>query len=196
MQKATPIFYGLSAFVLMTAFFVLQPSKIPEVASFQTGIEQQFSVAWKQTLGDGQYFDSLANIYDGITAFYDQSASATLALLTQPESDEALYHVANATYEVLVKAIVHASEPKVAAIQAPVLPPDGQFMTQAAITNIIPVSVGNVSGVSITHDQAPVNDKTNSWVTLRDNYTGQMYCLAIYNGEVNKYLGACKNDYH
>ncbi len=196
MQKAIPIFYGLSAFVLMTAFFVLQPSKTPEVASFQSGIQQQFSMAWEQTLGDEPYFDSLAYVYDSVAAFYDQSAQATVALLTQPESDAALYHLATATYEVFAKAFVQASAPKVA-IPVPVRPPDGQFMTQAAITNIIPdLSIGSVSGASYSHSQEPINKTVNSWVTLQDNYTGQMYCLAIYNGEVNKYLGACKNDYH
>ena len=178
----------------MTAFFVLQPSKTPEVASYQSGIQQQFSMAWKQTLGDGPYFDSLAYVYDSVTAFYDQSAQAAVALLAQPESDEALYHVASATYEVFAKALVQASAPKVA---IPVLPPDGQFMTQAAVTNIIPdTSTGSISGVSFSGVQEPLNKIVNSWVTLQDNYTGQMYCLAIYNGEVNKYLGACKNDYY
>ncbi len=50
-----------------------------------------------------------------------------------------------------------------------------------------------VAGVSIAAEE-PVNS-SQPWVTLKDNLTGQLYCVAIYNNEVNKYLGECQRDY-
>jgi len=58
----------------------------------------------------------------------------------------------------------------------------------------------SIEKATISYDSksmsAPVNDSDRPWVTLKDNLTGQKYCVAIYNNEVNKYLGECKYDYY
>lgn len=184
----------------MTAFFVISPSKDPEVASLQNDIKHQFGIAWQQTLGDAAYFDTLGQIYEGVTAFYDQSSQAYISLISQPDSDQALYYVFHSTYEEFAR--IFSKEPKALATENIDLNLSlpGKFMTEQALNNIVPetiepvkVSAGLVAGAGVESAE-PVN-QTNSWVTLRDNFTGQLYCLAIYNGEINKYLGACKNDY-
>jgi len=57
------------------------------------------------------------------------------------------------------------------------------------------VNEGLVAGASLSEKEQPVNNQAQPWVTMQDNMTGQLYCLAIYDGEVNKYLGPCKYDY-
>lgn len=178
----------------------MQPSTVPEVSALQTEMKQQFGVAWQQTIGDAPYFDSLAYIYDGVTDFYDQASREMIVLLSQPDTDQDLYYVFHAVYADFAQMF----QPRHYSLAQKVeIPGPGIFMTQKAIDNIVPDSIaeektlsGSVSG-ALTFYQGiePVN-KANSWVTLQDNFTGQIYCLAIYNGEVNKYLGDCKNDYH
>lgn len=196
MQKATAIFYGLSISVLMTALFVMQPSKVPGVAAMQTGIEQQFSIAWQQIIGDGPYFDELAFVFDSITAFYDQATNETVVMLSAPDTDEAIYYVFHTTYENIAQ-IFHPKQAYSA--QNVDLTDYDNFMSEQAINNIVPDTIktltGTVAGEETFRYAEPVNNE-NSWVTIQDNFTGQIYCLAIYNGEVNKYLGHCKSEYH
>ena len=76
-------------------------------------------------------------------------------------------------------------------------------MSEEPLYNIVPYrtivkTIGTVAGASIDLRAMtdPVNSQNQPWVTMRDALTGQYYCLAVYNGEVNKYLGPCKFDYH
>lgn len=202
-SRVQTIFWGLSIFLLSAGLFLLQPSKIPETTVLQDQIQHQFIVAWQQTIGDQPYFDDFGLIYDGVTAFYSQSASATISLIRQPESDAALAYIFKTTYQDFVVAIKGAQlSQKLAQTDPQVLPP-GKFMTEQAIYNIVPEqkqearikNQGQVAGVSVQSGN-PVNSVTQPWVTIQDNFTGQIYCLAVYNGDVNKYLGPCKYDYH
>jgi hypothetical protein len=193
MQRATSIFYGLSIFVLMTAFFAMQPSKIPEVASLQTQIKQQFSTAWQQTIGDQPYFGGLADVYDGINVFYDESSKVLASLILQQDSDQAIIYVFSHSYGDF--AAIFQNKGHVAGSEI-VLPDPQHFMVEPAIYNLVPEKQNPEQVLGANIDSEPVNG-INQWVTLRDNFTGQLYCLAVYNGEVNKYLGACKNNnYH
>lgn len=191
--KAQQLFYGLSIFLLFAALFAMQSSRVPEVAALQSQIQHQFSVAWQQTIGDQPYFDDFGLIYDGVAAFYNQSSSAAISLIRQPESDAALAYVFKTTYQDFVLAIRGAQlSQKLAQVEPSVLPPE-KFMSEQAIMNIVPG--GQVAGASVQSGN-PVNSTNQPWVTIQDNFTGQLYCLAVYNGDVNKYLGACKNEYH
>ncbi len=193
MQRATSIFYGLSGFALLMALFVMQPSRVSEVTALQHEMSTQFSVALQQTFGDQSYFSDVWDVVDGVTAFYDQSTDATVALLTQPESDQDIIYVFKTVYLTFADA-VSGQHGEVAGVQT--ISPDN-FMKEPAIYNILPSNeTPNVAGISVFNtDNQPVNTE-KPWVTIQDNFTGQKYCLAIYNGEVNKYLGACKYDYH
>jgi len=202
-QKATAIYYGLSIFLLLTALFVMQPSKGPEMVALQGQIKQEFSVAWQQTIGDQPYFDDLGMIYDGVDSFYNQAAIYTISLIRQPESAEVLAYIFKTTYQDFAQAIRGAQlSQKLAQTDLEVLPPD-KFMSEAPIYNIVPDYAealsgkpeGQVAGASVQSGN-PVNSTNQPWVTIQDNFTGQLYCLAVYNGNVNKYLGPCKYDYH
>ncbi len=189
---AEKLFYTLAGFVLLTALFVLHPTNQSEVANLQNQMSSQFAVAWQQTIGDQPYFDDVALVFDSIERFYGQAGDATIALFDHGVADRDLAFIFTNVYQDFGAAIAHLPKngDKTTAIAS--LSPN--FMSEPAIYNIVPVLAPTavVSGASIE----PVN-KTNSWVTIRDNFTGQLYCLAIYNNNINKYLGACKNDeYH
>jgi hypothetical protein len=204
--KARAIYYGLSTFVLATALFVLYPSHNQELISFQKDIVSRFDVAFQQTMGDGPWFSEFADIYDGVNAFYAHSSNEMIAVLSSnPEADEDIAYVFSKVYLSFAKALPlqkSHSAPKnpYADVQLPSKP--ANFMTQEPVYNIIPYrSVvktyedGEVAGAVISRDE-PVNTQQDPWVTLKDNLTGQLYCLAVYDGTVNKYIGPCKYDYH
>ncbi len=182
--RAQQVFYILTSFIFLTAFFVFgnvgEIRQVKEVGELRQSIQQQFSVAWQQTIGDQPYFDDLAYVFDGVSAFYDQSTVAYVDLISQPQADQDIIYVYQRVYSDFA-SVFQARASDVAVEKAEPLVMPGKFMTEAAMYNIIP---GDVAGVSI--------DAT--WVTLQDVITGQPYCLAIYNSNVNKYLGSCKYD--
>ena len=199
-KKAAVIFFVLSVFLLATVFFVLQPTNIPELKTWQTGIKQQFSVAWQQTIGDQPYLDNLALIYRGVSDFYGQSSEQTISLFSQPETDRDLVFVYSQVYQKF--AGVFASKPITVhnvGVPSEVAIPDN-FMTEEPLNNIIPdsqvtriVNHESIAG-AVTEQAQPVNSYSQPWVTIQDAVTGQVYCLSVYNGDVNKYLGECKKD--
>ena len=205
-QKASTVFYILSGFVLFAGLFELQPSRIPEVAEMQAQTKQQFSIAWQQTIGDQPYFLDLGEVLDGVFAFYNQSAGQMFALLSPRESDQDMVRVFAQTYGIFAQSL-HLKGSKtvastVSAFSDDKFVPPADFMAEEPLHNIVPEDMNHVSRiiyqgvVSGTETDLTPGNAINSWITVQDNYTGQPYCLAIYNGEVNKYLGPCKNDYH
>lgn len=192
-SRANTLFYALSAFVLMTAVFVMQPSSVPEVTMLQTEIKTQFVTAFQQTIGDQPFFDDVILVFEGVSAFYEEAATSTIALLEDREADADLVNLYAATYEKLVATLgsyvsnqfgsaLASVEPAVADEEA------GLNISSSPVLYFKPA----VSGSFV--DNSPVNLE-KPWVTIQDNYTSQLYCLAIYNGEVNKYLGPCQDDY-
>jgi hypothetical protein len=200
-QKANAIFYGLSGFLLMTALFVIQPSQVSEVSLLQNEMVQDFSTALHQTIGDQPFFSDVGTVIDGVAAFYDESASATIALFEPQDRDQDIVYVYKTVFNIFAEVFT-TPHGEVAGVETVNISLD-KFMTEPAILNIIPgdhVTRNNehvteeIAGMS-TQYSTPVNTD-QPWVTLRDNFTGQTYCIALYNGEVNKYLGPCKYDYH
>ena len=171
-QTAKAIYYFLIMFLLGTALFVMQPTDIAEVRNWQAGIKSQLSVAWQQTIGDQPFF-------------------ADFALIAEPDSDSDLVYVYSQVYQSLAKTAQPPPDAdlvyKTAQITIPL-----NFMSGEAIYNIVPYRSivqtigGSVAGASVA----------SPWVTMQDAVTGQNYCLAVYNGHVNKYLGECKDDYY
>ncbi len=189
--KAATIFYSLASFVMFTALFAMQNSAIPEVAALQDNIQHQFSVALVQTIGDGPVFDDLALVFDSISEFYQESAAASLALVQDEASDRDLVFIYTRAYEQVLLAFHPPPAMPVGAATTEITADN--FMTEPAISNIIPETTPEVGVVSGLSNEA-VNE-VMPWVTMRDNLTGQLYCVALYNGELNKYLGACRYDY-
>lgn len=187
--KAQNLYNALAIFVLGTGLFVLQQSYIPKVADWQDGIKQEFGKAFVQTVGDQPLFTEFGFVFDSVNDFYNQAADAAIALIASPQSDQDIAFVFGSVYNTFAQALM----PKLpVALNIPL----EKFMTEEPLYNIIPdIGMKNNQEVAGTSFTDPVN-ANNSWVTIEDNSTGQLYCLAIYNGEVNKYLGVCKSDYH
>ncbi len=200
-QKATSIYYSLAIFVAGTAAFVMYPSNTIELANWQSGVKNDFKIAVVQTLGDQPWFTEVGQVYEAVADFYEQSSSATIALISQPEADEDMIYVFSEVYKTFAKSFQpNHSDNNVAYDNVSLPLPGENFMTEEPLYNIVPyrtvvttIDTGEVAGASINNTH-PVNIDT-PWVTIKDNLTGQLYCLAIYNGSVNQYLGACKNDY-
>ncbi len=194
--KAASIFYGLSSFLLLTGLFIMSESQTPEVLRMQSQIKYEFSVAWQQTWGDQPYFDELIAVIEGVDAFYAQATDQTIALLEDNTgSDQDFAFVIAAVYNNFAQSFKTEDDKTLAVVQeVPMIDPQ-TFMSEEPLRNIVPE--GSVAGVHeiFEFNTEPVNSG-QPWVTVRDNNTGQLYCLAIYNGEVNKYLGECKYDYY
>jgi hypothetical protein len=211
-RKALKIFYGLSIFVWMTVFFAVHQTNVPEVNAWQSQVRQAVTIAWEQTYGDRPVTADFALAYEGVTGFYERASGEIVGLMQPLRSDRDLYHVFAEVYGIFARAAGGPIEPTILAMDASERIPEN-FMREESVYNIVPVSfqskdIPEVSGVTQTinsretawknseqEGELPVNNETKQWVTLQDNITGAKYCLAIYNGEVNKYLGPCAYDY-
>ena len=213
--KTASIYYSLASFLLLTGLFVLTPNTSPEVTTLQSEIKHEISVAWEQTIGDEPFLTDLVTVLEGVEAFYTQSADAMIALLEdRTGSDRDLAWIFNQTYNSIAASFKpKATELAVNQVGGTQIEAEEEldmpnFMAEAPILNIVPegfkleTSSPVVAGVSnstpetfVYPDTTPVN-LTQPWVTIKDNTTGQLYCLAVYNGEVNKYLGECKYEYY
>ena len=188
-KSAEKIYYSLSIFALGAGLFILQPSRSAEVTAWQNSIKLQFSVSEQQTMGDFNFVSDVGFIYDSVWSFYDQSASVLISLLSQPETDQDVLYVFGSVYNTFAQAFVApASNSVYTAIQTQIPP---NFMQEEPLYNIVPNNHESISGALIYKPDSA----NHSWVTIQDGLTGQVYCVASYNGEISKYLGECKNDY-
>jgi hypothetical protein len=204
-HRAQVIYYGLAIAVLGTGLFMLQPNQSSEVSAWQQSSGEQLSIAWQQTIGDQPWFSEVELIFDSITGFYNQSASATIALIDQPETDQDIIYVYSQVYMTFAKAFNpnYGNQTAIAYTEVPLPESIPNFMSEEPLYNLVPyrevvktlqvAPTPVVAGAVISLDQ-PVNSPEVPWVTMTDNLTGQLYCVAIYNGTVNQYLGACKHD--
>ena len=199
-SSAEKVFYGLSIFLLGMALFIFTPNPSRDIASFQSEARTSLSIAWQQTLGDQPYFTEVGEVVDGLTMFYDQATSSMIAMLSMPSADADIAQVFGQTYRIFAQSV---QTHKVGPASEASLVTQASFMAEQPIFNIIPTQnaisgSGQVSGqeTQAFTNPAQVVNLSNPWFTAIDAMTGQKYCMAIYNGEVNKYLGPCKNDYH
>lgn len=188
--RAEKTFNILASFLLITAVFVLAPSAHEETTALQNDIKAQFSRAWVQTIGDQPFFSEIGLIYDGVQNFYAQAADSTVALIKHEEADRDLALLFQGIFsEFKSAALAYLPAP-----QAVVTQLDPMMETVIEEVPRLTAPAGMVSGEVI---QAPAIANTHrAWVTIQDNMTGQLYCLAIYNGEVNKYIGECVDEYY
>jgi hypothetical protein len=198
---AEKLFYTLSAVVLGSAFFVVSPTHNSDTAFFQTQVRGEFAKASVQLLGDEPMFTEVPLVISAVNDFYAKSADAMIALLTPAPSEQDAAAIAISTYNNLRVALrpVAPIEPQVsAAVQETQITIPQNFMQEDPVLNIIPPSItfeDPMTTTTVASDSPAVNDSGFPWVNLRDINTGQIYCVAIYNTEVNRYLGPCKNDY-
>jgi len=188
--RAESIFYTLASFVIFMAAFILAPTGHTETKLLQNEVKEQFRVAFIQTIGDQPYFEEAKIIFAGVREFYTQSADSAIALFKHEEADRDIALVFKGMYQETTKLIVrYLPKTKILASQP-------ETSGTVSGVNILPYVV-NPAGLRV--DQAtvpPVANFHTPWVTIQDNITGQLFCLAIYNGEVNKYLGECVDGYY
>lgn len=206
-RKALKIFYSLAIFVLMNALFVMTNGGGKEVTALRQEIRESLRVAFWQTVGDRPWFEDVEIAVRGIDNFYIQATDQMLAMLEPTKHEDGMNQVlaamGNAVSGIKHKEPEATDQGRIAGLMI-----EGDFMQEEPLRNIVPweesaqnteswVEKNDPSVLGITagrySDQLPVND-SNEWVTIRDNYTGQLYCLAVYNSEINRYLGPCKKD--
>ncbi|MBI2607484.1 MAG: hypothetical protein HYW51_01535 [Candidatus Doudnabacteria bacterium] len=211
-RRATQLFYGISSLVISVAVFLVLPFGFGELQEFKKDIRNQFTQAFIQTIGDQPFVaDHVSLVWSSINNFYNQATDSTLALLAPGGSEDDLMRIAwgvRDRFAAIVRDLEYArtgrfdrlrtgrvagenSDPRLRqdfggqANLTNIHPNDPKFMTEEPLRNIVPESL-------LIDDQPRNNDFP--WVTLQDNITGQFYCVAIYDEEVNKYLGPCKLD--
>jgi hypothetical protein len=199
------LYYVFASVVLAAGLFVVSDSHSSEAFAFKQQMKEEFRIGFLQTMGDGPILENFEIVWNGVYGFYTESADAAIALLTQPETDEDVIYVFSQVYNTFAAALREPKQETLAADFEIVIP--ANFMQEEPIYNIVPGEVPaefskpQVAGISTIAQpvmEYGVDLPANSdmpWVTLRDNITGQLYCTAIYNGEVSTYLGQCKNDY-
>lgn len=197
---ADQIFYGLAAVVLGAALFVMSPAQTQDLVAFQSAIKTQVATATVQVFGDQPVFSDVEFVVSSINDFYTQSADAMIALLTPTTSDNDLNYVVAQVYSQFAGMFTtHLDQPRVAGVSTEIVEKTpANYMQEPALENILPVyalptmpPTPPVLEKSVT----AVNDNGQTWVDLRDASTGQVYCVAIFNAEVNRYIGPCKLDY-
>ena len=201
------IYYVLAAVVLTAGLFVLTESKIAEVTAFQNEIKTEFKIAFLQTIGDQPVLADVELIAGGVNDFYVQAADELIAMFSQPETDQDVIYVFGRVYNTFAQAVHQIRAGEVATQNDPMIA--ANFMTEPPVYNIVPenwhtpetfsVTQPKIAGVSTYKPEILAYPQANvglPWVTLKDNVTGELYCTAIYNGEVNKYVGPCKDEYH
>ncbi|OGE83644.1 MAG: hypothetical protein A3B10_04280 [Candidatus Doudnabacteria bacterium RIFCSPLOWO2_01_FULL_44_21] len=169
-SKAIFLFNAISIFVLAATLFVLQPSKSQEILEFKTIITKQVSIAWQQTWADNPFLQEFGQVFEGVEEFYAQAATTLAGFLQDKESDQAIGYMLQSTYAKFALALTLNSKPLVAG--------------EAVVDPFLALDEAKNQAIMKTQ-----------WTTITDMITGQDYCLAIFNGEVNKYLGACYAGY-
>jgi len=197
---AEKLFYGFSAVLLGAGIFVIQPAHNQDVSNFQSNIKNQFALAAGEVLDYHPMLDSVEFIVSGVNQFYQEAAISMTAILTPSGSMNGLNFVATSTYQRFA-SLFNQNLPKVAGIsiiarqkeETLVIPPN--FMQEDPVYNIVPQQSLNFAPANQAAIIPPAIPK-ETWMNITDTNTGQVYCVAIFNSEVNRYLGPCKNDYH
>lgn len=171
----------------------MKPSGVEEVGMLQDEMQTQFAIAFQQTMGDQPYFSEALLVIEGVSDFYNQAAVSSIALFEDKQADAELAYVFGATYNKLVSVVSSYVKSGSIVNIAQKEPLPAPPVADLVVTEPVRDYYGAVSGALL--DVSPVNLE-KPWVNIQDNFTGQLYCLAIYNGEVNKYLGSCKDNYH
>ena len=202
-EFAEKIFYSLSMLVLGAALFIMSPSQNSTVADFQNEVSFQFQTATIQVFGDQPVFDDTKFVIESIYNFYDQSADAALALLQPTPAEADLNNVVAAVYQDFQVAL-SSSQARVAGVETSQVEQPANFMQEEPIYNLLPEQLIShqpaqadipVASTDAAEYETAIN-QNNPWANLRDNTTGQIYCVAVFNSQVSQYLGPCKNEYH
>lgn len=190
------MFVSLSA-LLMAVLFVLQPTSNPDMEDFQSRIRGQFAQAATELIAGESFTEPFALVWNSVYGFYSESADQAIALL-EDDGITSLALMFNSDYLFDVEV---ASAPLIA--RAPY---------EEALMNIIPMSeveslidpyfnedlayVDNFGG-TIAGESIDISEEEPAplvWMTITDSITAFPYCVAVFNGTINSYPGACAAD--
>jgi hypothetical protein len=190
------MFVSLSA-LLMAVLFVLQPTGNQDMKDFQSQVSQKFAQAATELLAGENIVEPLALVWNSVNGFYAESADEAIALLDDGGiATLALMFDSEYLYDIEI-----ASAPILA--RAPL---------EEALTNIIPMNeveslidpyfnedlahVGDFGG-TVAGESVDVSEEAATpvvWMTINDSITSFPYCVAVFNGTINSYPGACAKD--
>jgi hypothetical protein len=190
------MFVSLSA-LLMAVLFVLQPTSNPDMEDFQSRVRGQFAQAATELMAGESFTQPFALVWNSVHSFYSESANEAIALL-EDDTIATLALIFDSEY-LLDKEI--AAAPVIA--RAPYEEP---------LANIIPMSEAeslldpyfnedlvyeNNSGGVVAGESIDISQEEPVplvWMTITDSITEFPYCVAVFNGTINSYPGACAND--
>ncbi len=219
-KRVEQTFYILASFVLLATMFAIRPAGSEETLQFQSTLQAEVVSVWTDVTQGLSPLGDLEFVWNGVNEFYSQAADQTMLVLTPTPTPPQVaitidqfvaafdFSPIEANILSLVQTIQAQPIEEVYAINSFADFGEGhdfyQMEYDASISlEVTEVSTGIVAGEVIELDtasfdaqslSAPVNGADQPWVTLTDSQTGQKYCVAVYNDEVNKYLGECKYD--
>jgi hypothetical protein len=205
---AEKIYYGLLALVLASVLFVVQQSDNKDVSLFQSQVKNEFKIAAVQVLGDQSVFESFQIVISGVNQFYEDAATEMIAMLQPAPSEQDMNTMLSEVYKKLIVAFnpktyhdqLAQVQPKVLGAetreQSPVVAAPEIHASHEMVGPIPPPIPLDFKKITTTASVPAIETDDRVWVDLNDGVTGQTYCVAIFNAEVNRYLGSCKHDYY
>ena len=208
-------YFTLSAFLMLVFFIVSSPANSPkEVTSTRTELISvvmtssktmlanasptiMLSLGW--SLSEDFYIAATKGAYQ-FFASVDDNASVGTALIAfsgewfpQDQNQDLTLNKKND------KASLENSKKEIAPFDTNVYilynTFDQGYMTPGESTSDLEFGgEGVVAGMSWYNESAIPS--APQWINVQDSITGDLYCLAIFYGEVNKYDGLCKNEYY
>lgn len=214
-RQAEQIFYASAIAILMAVFFVINPNGTREVSSAQERIFSDVSLAFTQLIGDEPLFRGVSDLWDGVEGFYVSAADQALVLIQPTEAETrtlaffykgteaALGRLADGRVAGITKETEETESAAGLVIEeSAVLSDFGILPIGEPIYNIVPYTEADITRSKLVGQAEFEPDRTvpvrhySGWMTVEDAITRQKYCLAVYNGEVNKYLGECVYEYN
>ena len=186
------LYFSLLGGVLLPTFFLMNSYDNPDLAFYTEPVMEQIEQAVQMALGDESLLAEFKEVYDGVAAFYNVSADTTLAALDyEAPVDHYAINLDIAydyyRYDKLSGSVLGTSweEETVQLVLA-----EDIIFEDPEIADDVHPSYG-----TIEYDELnALNSEELPWVTIKDNVTGDYYCVAVFAGEINQYDGKCKYD--
>lgn len=183
----------------MAALFVLQPTNDADMNKFRAEVGQKFAHAATELMAGESFAEPLTLVWNSVYDFYSASADQAIALL----DDEGIAQLALMFDSEYLADVEVVSKPLVMRT----------LMQEEALLNIIPMDeteslldpnfredlayVGNSQG-QVAGESVDISSEVTSppvvWMTIQDSITEFPYCIAVFNGTINSYPGACAVD--
>ena len=187
------IYYTLSIALLGALLFIARPSSNPVAENLRNEISNQFNLAFLQVVQPQSVLEDVENVVLAVNEFYNQSAEATIALLNPIASNKVLELAVDRAYTGLTSVFL-----KYHSLVKPTFASSGIssnffFHSKSFERSENKDAFVNSPGLNkgFFYFGSENNTAQSNWTNLKDLVTGQIYCVAIFNSEINRYLGPC-----